>query len=192
MLYGIVGGKGSGKTLLLTIMLKSYKDKDKNLDIYSNYNLSDIEFKKIDFNKLFNNEKIKNAVVGIDELYLFADCRRSTTKLNRLISYMMYQTRKASLDIFYSVVKFSTIDIRLRRGTDALICPHIYIDNKKVTQTEKLTKEKMNSLIDNGCKIELKGIIYTDGGATKFKIDNPQNYFKYYNSYEIIRPEEIK
>ena len=190
MLYGIVGKKGCGKTLLLTYLLKKYSEEDKNINVYTNYRLSNINFKKINFKELFENDaEIKNAVLGIDEIYTIADCRTSMTKMNRLISYMLFQTRKSGVDIFYTAVSFNTIEKRLRNHTDGLFFPNLFIGGKKVLNPETITRKKMNYFIDKKIEIKIKGLYCTDYDTKKFEIPNPQELFKYYSSYEIIKPE---
>lgn len=189
MLYGIIGKKGAGKTLFLTYLLKKYSDSDNKVKIYTNYTLKGINFEEINFKEIFKNDiEIKNAIVGIDEIYLIADCRTSMTKMNKLISYLLYQTRKAGVDIFYTAVSYSTIDIRLRRGTDGIFFPNLYVDGKKVLNPESLTRIKMDQIIKRGCLIQLKGLFHTEYATHNFSVDNPQNYFKYYSSYQMIKP----
>lgn len=190
MFYGMIGKKGSGKTLLLTYLLKKFSDADDKLKIFTNYTLNDIKHEPINFTKLFkDNIEIKNAVVGVDEIYLIADCRDSMSKRNKLFSYLLYQTRKASVTIFYTAVSYSTIDIRLRKGSDGIFFPNIYIDGKKILNPENLTKIKMDGYIKDGKQIQLKGLFYTEYSRKTFCIDNPQEYFKYYSSYQLITPE---
>lgn len=197
MLYGIVGRKGSGKTLLMTYFLKKYYDKSKEnneeLKIYTNYMLNDIDFEVINFKKLFQkNIKISNSVVAIDEIYLLADSRTPSSKMNRIISYMLYQTRKANVDIFFTAVSFKSIELRLRVNNDGLFFPNMYINDKKVLNPENLTQKKVEELIKNNNKINIKGLFYNDYSEVKrFSVDNPIDYFKYYSSYEIIQPEGL-
>lgn len=189
MLYGIIGKKGSGKTLLMTYLIKKYSEEN-NIKVFSNYKLNFIEHEIIDFDKLFKEEyEIKNSVVAIDEIYLFADCRMSQTKLNKFISYLMYQTRKSSLDIFYTAVSYYTIDVRLRNGTDGIILPHICVDGIKLQNPELMTSSKMNELIQEKHNIGMQGTFHTDYGVKTFCINNIDKYFKYYSSYQIIKPK---
>lgn len=109
--------------------------------------------------------------------------------MNKFISYLVYQTRKARVDIIYSAVRFSTIDKRLRDETDALIFPSLFIDNIEIKNPETITREKMNEFIKNNCEIEIRGLFLTDYESLSFRIKNITNYFKYYSSYEIIVPE---
>ena len=190
MLYGIIGKKGSGKTLLLTYLLKKFSEEDKKIKIYTNYKLNKIKSHKINFMELFKNDtEIKNAVVGIDEIYLVADCRTSMTKLNRIMSYLLYQTRKTGVDIFYTAVSFNSIEKRLRNNTDGLFFPNLFVNQKKILNPENLTRKKMEGFIKNKENIQIKGMFVTDYGVKKFCIEKPEEIFKYYSSYEIIIPK---
>ena len=55
MLYGIIGKKGSGKTLLMTYLIKKYSEEN-NIKVFTNYKLNDTQHEIIDFDKLFKEE----------------------------------------------------------------------------------------------------------------------------------------
>ena len=189
MLYGIIGEKGSGKTLLLVKLIKDLKDNDKKIKVFTNFHLNNIEYEIIDFSKLLNQDtKMDNAIVGIDEIYLFADCRMSASNFNRSISYLMYQTRKRNTTVLYTGVSYNTIDIRLRRATDGIFFPHLYVNDKKVNKPEKITRKMMEEIMRRKYKVEIKGLFYTRNDVEKFTIHNPTKYFDYYSSYELIEP----
>lgn len=190
MLYGIIGKKGCGKTLMMTYLLKKYSEADKKIRIYTTYKLKGIKYEEINFMELFKNDtEIKNAVVAIDEAYLFADCRTSSSKMNRIISYLLYQTRKTGVDMFFTAISFSTIEKRLRHNRDGLFFPNLYVDGKKILNPENITQEKMNMLLADNHIIQIKGLLVTDYGTKSFCIDHPEKIFSHYSSYEVIKPK---
>lgn len=128
MIVGFDGGLGSGKTLLMTKYLK--EDADKGITVYSNYGLN---FKHgsldlLDF--LENNPTLYNVSIGIDEITLFMDCRTSASKMNRLISYFILQTRKRNVTLYYTTQDFSMVDLRLINHTHIqIVCEKLFFPN---------------------------------------------------------------
>lgn len=174
MLYGIIGKKGSGKTLLLVYLIVEYLKLNKKLNVFTSFTLNRMKYNRIDFKKIFEI-KMQNAIVGLDEAYLFADCRMSPTKFNRLISYLIYQTRKAKLDVYFTSPSFNDVDVRLRRICDGLLFPEIWIDNKKVQNPEAITIDRMKEFVKEKRKIQIKGMFITDTKSYSFCVDDPQN-----------------
>lgn len=171
MLYCIIGKKGCGKTALMTYLLKKCIEEDKKIKIFSTYKLDGIAYQEINFKKLFKEgTELENCIIALDEAYLFADCRSSSSTINKMLSYVFYQTRKANVTIFLSAVKLSTLDKRLREDVDALIFPSIFIDNKKVLEPEKLKRKEMLNFIKNGAEISIKGYYYTHFGVKHFSV----------------------
>lgn len=115
MLGIVIGGLGSGKSLFLTILAK-YSDKD----VVANYELKNIKYTKFNIKKFINGE-YSSCVVLIDEVYQYIDSRDSQTSLNKLFSYILFQSRKKGLEIYICAQLFSTIDIRYRSLSDLII-----------------------------------------------------------------------
>ena len=103
MIIGIEGFLGDGKTIyMVRCLLKDYLNGRK---IYANFKLNNIKYEKLniqDFLDSTNSEKFHNCTIGIDEITLFMDCRRSSRKENIAISTLLRQSRKRSLDIYYT------------------------------------------------------------------------------------------
>ena len=172
MIIGIVGKLGQGKTLLATYLVYLMKKRNKNLKIYSNYNLN-FKHQKISFNDLLTykeNKELDNAVIVLDEFHIFLDSRGSgANKKNKIITYFITQTRKRNVILIYTTQKLHMVDKRLRDLTDYLIkCEKIDLGNNKFYI-------KFHILEDN------------DFNSIKTKLlTNPEKYFSLYDTKEII------
>lgn len=120
MIVLITGGLGSGKTCMLTRYGKIAFSEGKNM--YSNYHLVNMPYKKLDIVDMFFNEPdLKDVMILGDEIYTFMDCRMSGAKRNRLQSYFIAQTRKRNVDL-YGTAQFSQFtDLRLTAFLDVWI-----------------------------------------------------------------------
>lgn len=118
MLIGILGSLGSGKTLLLTIFC--FKKLLNNWRVYSNYKINDGNINFIEPIDLLEISKGKN-FVALDEVYAWLDSRVSASATNRILSYLMFQSRKKGMDIGYTAQLGSSVDLRLRELTDIII-----------------------------------------------------------------------
>jgi len=112
--WHIIGERGSGKTVF--IMLCAEDAFLGHREIYLNFDCK-LHHKEIILEQLVRLE-LKNALIGIDEAHIIADSRQSGSTLNRLLSYVIYQSRKIDVDVLL-VSQFSTgVDIRLRDTAD--------------------------------------------------------------------------
>jgi len=129
MIIGIYGLKGSGKTLFMCILLylEYFYLKSKIL--------SNMWFKFpheiIDANKLVElDESLKNSAIGIDELHMIADSRRSGARQNLLLSYFVLQSRHRSVNFYFTDQFEHQVDKRVRENTDIkIICENLHIDS---------------------------------------------------------------
>jgi len=120
MLIGVLGGFGSGKTLLLAVF--GYKlGFNPNYEVYANFHIKgNVEY--LTPRKLLDiNPKDKRAVILLDEVYSWLDSRVSISKINRILSWVVLQSRKRNMDIIYSAQLGSSVDLRLRDMTDIVI-----------------------------------------------------------------------
>jgi hypothetical protein len=65
-----------------------------------------------------NDTELEDCVLFLDEFYQIVDSRNSGTKVNKLFSYFMVQTRKRGVDLYYCTHHIENVDVRLRRATD--------------------------------------------------------------------------
>lgn len=133
MIIGFEGGLGSGKTVGMVRYIK--QDYDDGVPIMSNMPLYDIEYQPLIMENLLNDEKgdceLYDVTICIDEITVYADCRLSTTKGNRIFSYFVLQTRKKNVDLYYTTQDFDMVDLRLYNHTHIqVICEMIFPDEE--------------------------------------------------------------
>ncbi|MCJ7572352.1 MAG: hypothetical protein MUO82_10850 [Candidatus Thermoplasmatota archaeon] len=128
LVVGILGTKGSGKTLLLTILL--YLDFLSGKKIYTNYEVN-FPHEIIDINKLINLDKeLTNSTIGITEIHTICDSRRSGNKQNVQFSYFVLQSRHRSVNLYYDSQFNRQFDIRIRENTDiTIVTENLFIDS---------------------------------------------------------------
>lgn len=181
MLIGIQGGLGTGKTVLLTKYLIT--DYYKDYEIYVNYKLYDIKYNDLHVEEMLENEQqhvtLKNATIGIDELTVFADCRLSASKMNRWIGYLVLQSRKRSVDLYYTTQNFSMIDKRILNHTHIQVIAQSLYDR----EGNVIPHFKKYSVIDARDISSMK--------INRFILDI-RPYYDFYDTDEIIKPPMLK
>ena len=172
MIIGIIGEMGSGKTLSAVYLASILKQRGYYIiSNMKNFLLNDDLLTNPDMLKELDAKK--KYLIIIDEIYVYADSRRSASKKNLLLSYLIFQSRKRNLDIIYTEQKFTSVDIRIRNLTNLFILPHYYgiINNYILLQWDIAKNIEQNKYIIPDKKIKLKL--------------NPK-IFDLYNTYEII------
>jgi hypothetical protein len=173
MIYGIFGDIGEGKTI---IMIGKYLKKyyDNNYQIFYNGSVK-FPYKKINIDWLLDmverNLAIPdNMVIAIDEIAVgLMDSRLSSSKINRILSYLFLMSRKLKADFYYTSQFPSLIDQRLWNLTKVKIFCKLYeIGTYKFVVLDK--KTRIGSRI-----ITEKEVVFI----------NP--YFDLYDTNEIIR-----
>ncbi len=117
MLCTIIGNLGSGKTLLATIL--AYYS---NLPIISNYSIEfpNKQIEEFNLNKFIRAE-YSNCVIVMDEAYTYLESRISGSELNRIMSYILFQSRKKSVQMYITAQLLSSLDKRYRELSDMFI-----------------------------------------------------------------------
>lgn len=128
LVVGIEGLKGSGKTLLLTILL--FREYLKGKKVYTNYKVF-FPHEIIDVKKLVAlDEQLTDCVIGISELQMICDARRHGNKQNILMSYFVLQSRHRGVNFYYDTQFDRQVDIRISENTDInIICENLHIDS---------------------------------------------------------------
>jgi hypothetical protein len=128
LVIGILGHKGSGKTLFLAILL--YLEYLSGKKIYTNFEVS-FPHEILDINKLISLDKeLTNAVIGITEIHMICDARRSGSKQNTQFSYFVLQSRHRSVNFYYDSQFGRQYDVRIRENTDInIIAENLFIDS---------------------------------------------------------------
>ena len=128
LVVGIKGLKASGKTLVLTWLL--FREYLMGKKVYVNYRVF-FPHELIDVQKMVTlNIELQNAVIGIDELHMICDSRRSGKKQNILMTYFILQSRHRSVNFYYTTQFDGQVDKRIRENTDVnMVCENLYIDS---------------------------------------------------------------
>lgn len=184
MLVGIQGGLGTGKTILLTKYLLN--DSLNGYNILANYNLFNINYDDLVVENLIKNPKdttddiqLKNCTLGIDELTVYADCRLSSSNRNIFFSYLVLQSRKRSVDLYYTTQDFSMIDKRVFKHTHIqILCNSLYNEYGDI-----INHYKEYVILD--CR-DMANI------STERYIMDIRPYYDYYDTDEIITPPQLK
>ena len=137
MITGIEGGMSQGKTLVMTYFaLSEYKDCGKRL--IANYTLLQIPYERVTFGDLVGWSAVckqcqwregayvcgfcggrgfDNEALLLDEVHILADSRASQSKTNKVFSYLVTQTSKQDVNLYYTTQDFGMVDKRLRQQT---------------------------------------------------------------------------
>ncbi len=179
MLIGIEGELGGGKTILLVKFLK--EEQQKGRKIYTNLTLNNIDYTPIDIMEfLTNNPELNNAVLGIDELTVYVDCRLSMSKANRFFSYLVLQSRKRNVDIYFTTQNMDMIDKRIVEHTlIQIMCEKIHVENMDSDNIRKYTFFDFRHIRKPKIIRKYLDISY---------------YYPYYDTNQIITPlyEDVK
>lgn len=179
MIIGIIGDLGQGKTLSAVYL--ALKMKRMGYTIISNMKNFALNDDIIDDPQKIQelNSKDKYLII-LDEIYVYADSRNSMSKSNRLLSYLVFQSRKRNIDIIYTAQKISSVDIRIRGLTN------IFINTINLGIVDNHIILKWELIKDISRNFE-----YTPVRTIRIKI--PVKLFKLYDTYEIIsfRDEKI-
>lgn len=167
MIIGIDGGLGSGKTLLMTRYL--IKDSLRGNKIMANFGLKGIDYTSLNITDLLQKKaNLKNVSVGIDELTVFADCRRAMS--NTIFSYFILQTRKRNVCLYFTTQDFAMVDKRVIRHT------YILIHCEKIAN---YPEHRRFSIVDRRDDYFAEPVSFTM---------NITPYFKHFDTNEIIEP----
>lgn len=119
-LWGVVGKMGAGKTLWMTYSLAILKA-ERKMKILANYNLH-FPYEPIDMNALLDpNSQISNCAIGLDEFWVWADSRASSSNVNKMVSYFLLQSRKRDVEIFATAQSYDQLDKRFRKNADYIV-----------------------------------------------------------------------
>jgi len=177
MLIGAFGGLGSGKTLILASYCCHVANNPK-YEVYTNFIVKHPRITVVEPIDLLNiNPKTEKVLLGLDEVYSWLDSRMSQTKVNRFLSWIILQSRKRNMDIFYNAQLGSSVDLRLRDLTDIVIyCMRTSLNPK----ADFIYIVELNL----GWKVKRAKFLLPYNKAKRF--------FKYFDTREIVEPIEIE
>lgn len=124
MIFGIQGGIGAGKTLLMTryAYLENTQLQRPLLSNYSLKSLPYIPIKLVDVIRMMKERaRMERGCFLIDEAHIWFDARISSSVGNRLFSYFALQTGKLDINLYYTTQAFEQVDWRLTDRTDVAI-----------------------------------------------------------------------
>jgi hypothetical protein len=170
MLIGIEGNVGTGKTLFMVRCL--VKDSGKGRSIYTNLLLNDIPSNNFDIDEFLSGDSQKdlfNATIGLDEITVYMDCRLGSSKQNLLMGYLVLQSRKRNIDIYYTTQNLDLVDYkRLVKYTNYIVyCEKTQKDNPNI---------RIYTFFD----------VYKNSFKTKIMDIRP--YYSFYDTNQIIEP----
>lgn len=178
MISGIIGDIGAGKTMLETCFLTLGADSGHK--IYANYKLKAIPYTHLgnqaDFLAITGDKNL----IGLDEYWLSADSRRSSSVLNLATTTWGLQSRKIHSDVIITTQGHMQLDIRLRQLIRLWMEPSIALTDKD----GKPTMLKVSARILKGSStIDRTFYMPTVLNTKRFGVvDIPNSY----DSYEII------
>jgi hypothetical protein len=175
MIIGFIGDMGSGKTL--SMIRHAVSDYNKGFKIYSNVQLKLIKYEILDMKKLIEYAEgrvnLDKVTILLDEAHIFLDSRTSMLKRNRILSYLLLQSRKAGFNLYYTTQYTHQIDKRLRSVTEvAVTC---------LTKTFRKEKYTLNKLTKFSSVTGIK---------TQNIVFKSSDYYKYYDTRQIIHFSE--
>jgi len=172
LIAGFIGDIGSGKTasMIREVYLKHI---NKGIKVISNMNLN-FPHEYVTFEDLMlmveNKTHLQDCILVLDELHIFMDSRTSMSKRNRVLSYFALQTRKVSVDLYYTTQYLIQVDIRIRNLTSILV--------ECYTSTSPLTNEMLTLNVIRKKKIS--------GVTTKKHIFKTRFVYSLYDTNEVI------
>jgi len=129
MIIGLFGLKGSGKTVMMVILLwieHTYL----NSKVMANLKLS-FKHELINVKELVElNKNLINSAIGIDELHTICDSRQSGTPKNILMSYFVLQSRHINVNFYYTNQFEHQFEKMIKENTDIkIIMENLHIDS---------------------------------------------------------------
>lgn len=166
MLMGILGNLGDYKTTLAATFAREAVMS--GFPVYSNYKIAWRGCHHLDISQLLMFDKM-SGMVQFDEVYTLLESRISSSKLNRFISYFIFQSRKLGKDIVWTAQLDSSVDKRM-----FLLTPQKYAGLGYYPE-------------DGYCDFE----VMFDNEITPFSIEREwfkNNVFDYFNTWETVEP----
>jgi len=108
MLIGLVGDFGTGKTLFMTMVALASQRR-----VLANYHLSIDNYEYVEPLDLYQSMGF-NCDVLLDEIYTWLESRTSHSFINRYVSYIIFQSRHRTIDIYGTLQLLSSADLRFR------------------------------------------------------------------------------
>lgn len=146
---------GSGKTLLTTDMALTSKK-----PVIANYDIESDNVYPLELGELLHLPYDRCLLI-LDEAYAYLESRVSMSKLNRYMSYILFQSRKRGIDIVITAQLSGTIDNR-------------FLDLADMFVVCKQTKEGFLYAFSNGRATTIKKMSFSKASQIWNKYDTTQ------------------
>ena len=170
MIAAFIGNIGSGKTL--SMVKEAYNAHLQGRVVYSNFRLN-FPYTPYTVEDLVswakNRESLPSSfVLLIDEAHIYLDSRTSVANRNKVITYLLLQTRKMGCDVFFTTQFLHQVDKRLRNLTSHIV--------ECSTRKEGDTTYTLNKLhVMKGGDVVSKNYVFQSN-----------KYFNLYDTYEVV------
>jgi len=119
MIVTFEGVQGSGKsTMAVAACHEEHEVNGRKVISNIHLNFDHQKFSLEWFVENMGSHEMEDCVLFLDEMYQIADSRSAGSKLNKLFTYFMVQTRKRRVDVYFCTHHLDHVDIRLRRAAD--------------------------------------------------------------------------
>jgi len=119
VLVSFEGVQGSGKTTAaVALAYEEWKHNGRRVITNQHLNFEHTRFSLEWFLEHLADHELEDCILFLDEMYQIADSRSSQSKLNKLFTYFVVQTRKRGVDLYLCTHHLDHIDLRLRRAVD--------------------------------------------------------------------------
>ena len=120
-IFAFIWDRGSWKTMLSSIFgeFENYKQVFSNFSLkYKNKKV--IRYKDFELYKKLDFDDLSKKLLIFDEGGVNANSRSFASKINKLLSYFMFVSRKFNIDCVFITQDFETFDKNIRRQTNFL------------------------------------------------------------------------
>jgi len=185
-LIAIVGDIGSGKTALMTLLLRAASLEGRA--VIANYTLQfpyiHKQFSAIATRPASEDALWQDAYLGTDELNIGADSYEFFTTQSKKIAFLVTQLRKDNITWLFTVTRFGLIVKRIRDQVDCFMLP---TDDDARTVNHKILDQNRNPLY---CKGEFHAdILDGDGRLLRRIAFDAKPIWNLYQSNQHIRAE---
>jgi hypothetical protein len=184
MITCFLGGCGSGKTLLMTILATAKQEK--GIPIYSNYDLK-IPYKQLtdEFFRNYSKFPVYDGILLMDEFHLYFNARKSASTQNMGLQPLIMQTRKRLLELWFSTQLKRLCDVSVREMVDYTYFPKMWVSrdgSKYIPCTEKWKHKKGDTYVLKYLKVDAMGKI-----VERNKIFRVERFFDLYDTRKILQ-----
>lgn len=173
------GLKGDGKTTLSTLF--AYNAHKNGRPVYSNYGLQ-FPYTELTLNRIKKDiHQLRDAMLVVDEAYLYVDSRNPMSAGNKAISYFVLQSRKEGIDLILNLLQKGLGDLRIRENSDYVYdCEAMKVVDGRLVRCsiEDIERHRVTWINVYRADVRMRRL-------KRFVFD-PAPYFKMFNTRELI------